>query len=77
MDYMLEMQWIDPVAGRLVEILSVLPPHVVQTASLPRTDRGARSEFALLRIETPSAVDAIAAAMRAAGVSVRLASKAA
>jgi hypothetical protein len=77
MEYMLEMQWIDPVAGRLVEILSVLPPQVVQTASLPRTDHGARSEFALLQVETPSAVDAIAAAMRAAGVRVRLASKAA
>ncbi len=43
MEYMLEMQWIDPVAGRLVEILSVLPPYVVQTASQPRTDRGARA----------------------------------
>lgn len=77
MEYRLEMQWTDPVAGRLVEILSVLPPQVVQTASVPRSDSGARSEFALLRVETPGAVDAIAAAMRAAGIRVRLVSKAA
>jgi hypothetical protein len=55
MGYMLEMAWIAPAAGRVVEILSVLPPHVVQTASLPRTDRGARSEFALRQVEAPKA----------------------
>jgi hypothetical protein len=41
-------------------------------AALSRIDRGTRSAFALLRVETPGAVDAIAAAMRAAGVRVRL-----
>jgi hypothetical protein len=49
---MVEMEWLDD-CRRFVEILSALPPEVVQTASLPRIDRGTRSAFALLRVETP------------------------
>jgi hypothetical protein len=70
MEYLLDVQWTDPVATAVARVLSVLPDGVEQTtASVPVTmTRG----FTVLRADDAVALEGIVQAMAAAGADVRM-----
>ncbi len=72
MEYLLEVQWIDPVGRAVAGILSTLPDDVEETtSSVPLLARG----FAVLRSAEPRALSDIASAVAAAGANVRVVPK--
>jgi hypothetical protein len=70
MEYLLEVQWSDPVARAVARILSRLPTDVEQTTGVVplSLSRG----FAVVRCPTPNELADIAEAVRAAGAEVRV-----
>jgi hypothetical protein len=70
MEYLLELQWTDPVGRAVARILSALPDDVEQaTSSVPI---GLSRGFTVLRCDTPAALDDLARAVTAAGADVRV-----
>lgn len=73
MEYLLQLQWADPVAKGVARVLSTLPGGVEQTtAAVPGTTNGG---FTLLRADDRLALEKIAQAIAAAGADVRIVAK--
>ncbi len=70
MEYLLEVQWSDPVARAVARILSQLPADVEQTTSA--VPLGLSRGFAVVRCATPDDLANIAEAGAAAGAEVRV-----
>ncbi len=70
MEYLLEVQWSDPVARAVARILSELPADVEQTTSV--VPLGLSRGFAVVRCATPDDLADIAEAVTAAGAEVRV-----
>lgn len=70
MEYLLEIQWSDPVAAALVSVLSTLPTDVEpRTAAIPPdTPRG----FVVLAAPDREEMERLAQAITAAGATVRV-----
>jgi len=70
MEYLLELQWTDPVASAVVRILSALPDGVEPRTSVlpPGTSRG----FELLRADSPAALTELMDAITGCGAEVRV-----
>jgi hypothetical protein len=74
MEYLLEVQWIDPTACSVARILSALPDGVEQaTADLPT---GTSKAFCVLRAEDPQALAGIVHDIAEVGVATRLLARA-
>ena len=70
MEYLLEVQWSDPVAHAVARILSQLPADVEQTTSA--VPLGLSRGFAVVRCATPDDLAGVADAVAAAGAEVRV-----
>ncbi len=70
MEYLLEVQWSDPVACAVARILSRLPADVEQTTSAVPV--GLSRGFAVVRCATAGDLADIAQAVTAAGAEVRV-----
>ena len=70
MEYLLEVQWADPVARVVARILSNLPADVEQTTSA--VPLGLSRGFAVVRGATADELADIAEAVAAAGADVRV-----
>lgn len=70
MEYLLELQWTDPVASAVARVLSTLPDGVEPTTSvLPSaTSRG----FEVLQADSPVALAALVDAITRCGAEVRI-----
>lgn len=70
MEYLLEVQWTDPVASAVARILSTLPDGVEQTTSY--VPSGTTRGFGVLRAESPEALADILHAITGCGAEVRV-----
>jgi hypothetical protein len=70
MEYLLELQWADPVASAVARILSALPDGVEPTTSSlpPGTSRG----FEVLRADSSVALTELVDAITGCGAEVRV-----
>lgn len=73
MEYLMEVQWADPVGRAVARILSALPDDVEQTTS--SVPLGMTRGFALFRCANAGALADIAQAVAAAGAEVRVVAK--
>ena len=70
MEYLLDVQWADPVATAVRRVLSGLPAGVESRTAVVPTAR--HHSFTLLSIEDPTTLATIADAISAAGADVRI-----
>ena len=68
MEYLLELQWTDPVASAVARILSALPDGMEPTTSVlpPGTSRA----FEVLRVNSPAALTELVDAITGCGAEV-------
>lgn len=69
MQYLLEIEWTDPIASAVAQALSALPHEVEQTRNVPT---GVSRGFVVLTAGDRDLLDGVVQAVTAAGADVRI-----